>query len=59
MLEASLLRYHLLFLFSIRPLLGYYSGGADPGFDEGGSAKRPPKVVAPRGVRGHAPPKNF
>ena len=33
--------------------------GADPGFDEGGSAKRPPKVVAPRGARGHAPPKKF
>ena len=33
--------------------------GADPGFDEGGSDKRPPKAVAPRGVRGHAPPENF
>ena len=35
------------------------STGADPGFDEGGggSDKRPPKAVAPRGVRGHAPGK--
>ena len=35
------------------------SAGADPGFDEGGgSDKRPPKAVAPRGFRGHAPPEN-
>ena len=26
---------------------------------KGGSDKRPPKAVAPRGVRGHAPPENF
>ena len=26
---------------------------------KGGSDKRPPKVVAPRGVRGHAPPENL
>ena len=26
---------------------------------KGGSDKRPPKAVTPRGVRGHAPPENF
>ena len=26
---------------------------------KGGSDKRPPKAVAPRGVGGHAPPENF
>ena len=26
---------------------------------KGGSDKRPPKAVVPRGVRGHAPPENF
>ena len=26
---------------------------------KGGSDKRPPKAVAPRGIRGHAPPENF
>ena len=33
--------------------------GADPGFDEGGSDKRPPKAVAPRGGPGTCPPGKF
>ena len=32
---------------------------ADPGFDEGGSDKRPPKAMAPRGSGGMLPPKMF
>ena len=36
-----------------------YRSGVDPGFDEGGWDKRPPKAVAPSGVRGHVSPENF
>ena len=35
------------------------SSGLDPGFDEGGSDKRPPMAVAPRGSVGMLPWKMF
>ena len=41
------------------PHLGYLNPGADPGFDEEGSDKRPPKAVAPRGYGGMLPRKIF
>ena len=36
-----------------------YLGGSIIRWTGWGSEKRPPKAVAPRGVRGHAPPENF
>ena len=37
----------------------FYDLGRPQDLPKGGSDKRPPKAVAPRGVRGHAPPENF
>ena len=48
-----ILLYMLLYL-SIVMLLG-----RSQDLTKGGSDKRPPKAVAPRGVWRHAPPKNF
>ena len=41
-------------IWSTRTLLGRIQD-----VTKGGSDKRPPKAVVPRGVRGHAPPENF
>ena len=37
----------------------FYDLGRPQDLTKGGSDKRPPKTVAPRGVRGHGPLENF
>ena len=48
-----------LISFIFCPLFRIMSVGADPGFDEGGSDKRPPKALDPRGCGDMLPRKIF